>query len=83
MPVIGSLIALGAVAPALASIGIGGGGTEENIKNDTKNNPNTAMITAINEVRDAVNKLYAKEGVVNIDGKKVGTLLTQGTYKTA
>jgi hypothetical protein len=43
----------------------------------------TPMVNAIAEVRDAVNKLYSKEGIVNIDGKKVGTLLTQGSYKTA
>jgi hypothetical protein len=43
----------------------------------------TPMINAINSVKASVDKLYAKEGVVNIDGKKVGTLLTQGSYKTA
>lgn len=43
----------------------------------------TPMVNAINAVKTAIDKLYAKEGVVNIDGKKVGTLLTQGTYKTA
>jgi hypothetical protein len=43
----------------------------------------TPMINAISEVRDAVNKLYSKEGIVSIDGKKVGTLLTQGSYKSA
>jgi hypothetical protein len=44
---------------------------------------NTAMITAINEVRDAVNKLYAKDTSINIDGKKVGTTLSQNSYKSA
>jgi hypothetical protein len=43
----------------------------------------TPMINAISEVRDAVNKLYSKEGIVSIDGKKIGTLLTQGSYKSA
>jgi hypothetical protein len=43
----------------------------------------TPMINAINSVKASVDKLYAKEGVVNIDGKRVGTLLTQGSYKTA
>ena len=43
----------------------------------------TPMINAITEVRDAVNKLYSKEGIVSIDGKKIGTLLTQGSYKSA
>ena len=54
--------------------GISGGGMSIDL---------TPMINAITEVRDAVNKLYSKEGIVNIDGKKVGTLLTQGSYKTA
>jgi len=53
---------------------IGGGGGE---------NDNTAMITAINEVRDAVNKLYTKDTSVHMDGKKVGTTLSQNSYKVA
>jgi hypothetical protein len=43
----------------------------------------TPMISAINEVRDAVNKLYSKDTSINMDGKKVGTTLTQGSYKVA
>jgi hypothetical protein len=43
----------------------------------------TPMITAINEVRDAVNKLYNKDTSINMDGKKVGTTLVQGSYKVA
>jgi len=43
----------------------------------------TPMITAINEVRDAVNKLYSKDQSINMDGKKVGTTLVQGSYKVA
>lgn len=54
--------------PGLAS---GGGSTDL-----------TPMITAINAVKASIDRLYSKEGVVNIDGKKVGTLLTQGSYKT-
>jgi hypothetical protein len=60
--------------PGLASGGISGGSMSIDL---------TPMVNAITEVRDAVNKLYSKEGIVNIDGKKVGTLLTQGSYKTA
>jgi hypothetical protein len=41
---------------------------------------NTEMVKAINEVRDAVNKLYAKDQSIYLDGKKVGTTLTQGSY---
>ena len=44
---------------------------------------NSAMVTAINEVRDAVNKLYNKNQSIHIDGKQVGTTLTQGSTKTA
>jgi len=43
----------------------------------------TPMIAAINAVKASIDKLYTKEGVVNIDGRKVGTLLTQGSYKLA
>ena len=43
----------------------------------------TPMVSAINEVRDAVNKLYNKETSINMDGTKVGTTLTQGSYKVA
>lgn len=46
-------------------------------------NDNTGMIKAINEVRDAVNKLYAKDQSINMDGKKVGTTLVQSSYKVA
>jgi hypothetical protein len=83
LPSIIALTALGAVAPALTSLGIGGGGTEEGIQGTASTESNAAMVAAINEVRDAVNKLYSKEGIVSIDGKKIGTLLTQGSYKTA
>jgi hypothetical protein len=54
--------------PGLAS---GGGGADL-----------TPLVTAMNAVKASIDRLYAKEGVVNIDGKKVGTLLTQGSYKT-
>jgi hypothetical protein len=43
----------------------------------------TPMVSAINEVRDAVNKLYSKNTTINMDGTKVGTTLTQGSYKVA
>jgi hypothetical protein len=41
------------------------------------------MISAINEVRSAIDRLYSKDTSVNLDGKKVGTTLTQGSYKVA
>jgi hypothetical protein len=43
----------------------------------------TPMIAAINEVTAAVNKLYNKDASINMDGKKVGTTLVQGSYKVA
>ena len=43
----------------------------------------TPMIAAINEVRSAVDRLYSKDTSVNMDGKKVGSTLTQGSYKVA
>ena len=42
----------------------------------------TPLVTAMNAVKTSIDRLYTKEGVVNIDGKRVGTLLTQGSYKT-
>jgi len=50
--------------------GAAGGGNEE-------------MVKAINEVRDAVKKLYNKDQSIHMDGKKVGTTLTQNSYKVA
>lgn len=41
----------------------------------------TPMVQAINEVKNAVNKLYSKDSNVYLDGKLVGNTLYQGTYK--
>ena len=41
------------------------------------------MIAAINEVKASVDKLYSKDTTINMDGKRVGTTLTQGSYKVA
>ncbi len=43
----------------------------------------TPMISAINEVRVAIDRLYNKDQSINMDGKKVGTTLVQNTYKLA
>ena len=43
----------------------------------------TPMITAINEVRAEVAKLANRPININMDGKKVGSGLTQGSYKFA
>ena len=43
----------------------------------------TPMISAINEVKSAIDRLYSKDTSVSLDGKKVGTTLTQGSYKVA
>jgi hypothetical protein len=78
LPVIMALTALGTVAPALASLGIGGGGGKEE-----KNSEMDTVIAAINAVKASVDKLYTKDSSVNMDGKKVGTTLTQGSTKLA
>ena len=52
----------------------GGGGTSIDL---------TPMIAAINEVRAAVDRLYNKDTSINMDGKKVGSTLVQGSYKAA
>jgi hypothetical protein len=43
----------------------------------------TPMIAAINEVKIAVDNLMNRPVVVNLDGKKVGSGLVQGSYKIA
>jgi len=53
-------------------IGGGGGGNE-----------NKAVVDAINEMKASIDKLYQKEMVIKIDGKTVGTTLTQGSTKGA
>jgi hypothetical protein len=86
LPSIIALTALGAVAPALASIGIGGGGKEETIGGEGSINSGidlTPMIAAINEVKASIDRLYSKDQSINMDGKKVGTTLVQGSYKVA
>lgn len=41
------------------------------------------MISAINEVKASVDRLYSKDSTISMDGKRVGTTLTQGSYKVA
>jgi hypothetical protein len=80
LPSIIALTALGAVAPALADIGIGGGGGG---KEEGKGTEMTELIAAVKEVKAAVDRLYSKDQSINMDGKKVGTTLVQGSYKVA
>jgi len=80
LPSIIALTALGTVAPALADIGIGGGGGG---KEEGKSTEMTELIAAVKEVKAAVDKLYSKDQSINMDGKKVGTTLVQGSYKVA
>ena len=69
-----------AIASPIKAIGeaISGGKEEINAGIDL-----TPMIAAINEVRDGINKLYNKDTSINMDGKKLGSTLVQGSYKTA
>jgi hypothetical protein len=43
----------------------------------------TPMITAINEVKAEISRLANRPIEINLDGKKVGSGLTQGSYKVA
>jgi len=43
----------------------------------------TPMIAAINQVKASIDRLYSKDTSISMDGKKVGTTLTQGSYKLA
>jgi len=43
----------------------------------------TPMIIAINAVKASVDRLYHKDQSVHMDGKKVGTTLSQGSHKVA
>jgi hypothetical protein len=69
LPVIGALIALAAVAPALSGLGaslggmFGGGGEKED-----------KMDELITEIR-SLKEIASKGGVINMDGKKVGEVL--------
>ena len=60
------------VGPGLASANLGGGSIDL-----------SPMIAAINQVKASVDKLYSKDTTINMDGKRVGTTLTQGSYKVA
>lgn len=75
MPVIASLIALAAVAPALSGLSIGGGfggGGEENDKMDQ-------MLAKLDRLVAATEK----GGVINMDGKKVGEVLRLSVNSTS
>jgi len=66
--------------PGIASGGgkEGGGGGVAPVSIDL-----TPMITAINEVKAAIDRLYSKDTSIKMDSTKVGTTLTQGSTKTA
>ena len=78
MPIIGMLIALATVAPALIGLGAalggifdGGGGGKKEDKMDT-------LIAKI----DTLIGVASKGGVINMDGKKVGEVVRQGLNTT-
>jgi hypothetical protein len=62
----------------IAGTNLGGGGGSKMPQIDL-----TPMVAAINEVRTAIDRLYSKDQSINMDGKKVGTTLVQGSYKVA
>jgi hypothetical protein len=43
----------------------------------------TPMIAAINQVKASIDRLYSKDTSINMDSKKVGTTLSQKSYKVA
>jgi hypothetical protein len=63
----------------IAGTNLGGGGGSESMPQIDL----TPMIAAINEVRASIDRLYNKDQSINMDGKKVGTTLVQGSYKVA
>jgi len=64
----------------VAGTNLGGDGKGESISPTIDLTP---MIAAINQVKASVDRLYNKDTSINMDGKKVGTTLTQGSYKVA
>ena len=71
-------IALNDKDTVIAGTNLGGG--EGNIAPQIDLTP---MIAAINAVKVSIDRLYSKDTAVNMDGKKVGTTLSQGSYKVA
>jgi len=41
------------------------------------------IVSIMSEVKASIDRLYSKDTSINMDGKKVGTTLTQGSYKLA
>ena len=68
------------ITAPIKAIGEAIGGGKEEIKPGIDLTP---MIAAINEVKASVDRLYSKDQSINMDGKKVGTTLVQGSYKVA
>ena len=58
-----------------------GGGEKSNSSNMSVDL--TPMISAINEVKAAVDNLINRPVILNIDGKQVGSSMVQGSYKVA
>jgi len=82
MPVIAALIALAVLAPRLAMLGaspIKFGGADNDGNGLKSSNDNSAVVTALGQVVEAVgtltNMIATRKGDVNIDGKKVGDVL--------
>jgi hypothetical protein len=69
-----------AIASPIKAIGEFIGGNDKGVNTGIDLTP---MIAAINEVKASIDKLYNKNTSINMDGKKVGSTLVQGSYKTA
>ena len=63
----------------------GGGGSNEAMMAliSTMTSQLQAQIASTDAVKASVDKLYAKDQSIKMDGKEVGTTLTQGSHKVA
>ena len=78
MPIIGMLIALATVAPALVGLGAALGGMFGGEGGGKKEDKMDTLIAKI----DTLIGVASKGGVINMDGKKVGEVVRQGLNTT-
>ena len=76
-------IALNDKDTVIAGTDLGGGGGGGKGESMSVSIDLTPMIAAINEVKASVDRLYNKDQSIHMDGKKVGTTLTQTSHKVA
>ena len=79
LPVMGALTGLAMVSTGISSIL--GGGDEEESKGPSTSSDITLLAEKLDQMNLTLNALLVKEGTVTLDGSKVGTALTVGSYK--